>query len=507
MRNKIRALKKEGKLHEAYALTDDYIKKYPEQPCYIIEMAWVLYAFLCEAVESGKTENVLKITQKFLRLKIKNDRMIHNVFAWKLIKYGFALLKENKASCSKLYQITEVIKKVRFERPSDIHSAFLNLIYQADNKKINWLNLIEWWGWVNFRNEDFKKFEQHGKKLLSLAEKVIAKTSKQIIQQFSDSHEMDVERVKDYIMQLEKLQKDHPEFLFVPYYIARLKLIANDSGPLLPGFLCFARKKKSEFWVWDLMARFPELNQHQKLTCFAKALMCGAKDDFLAKTRIRIIPLLVEAGYTNEALFELNKVKNIYRRNDWQVPPIIEKYQREKWFTNTKERIDIKGLYKGLLSNANSLLFNDVPVTVSIINGIDNKKKRAFFLAEKFVKGSFNYEKAGLLPEEGDIVGLRLKKRGEGDDIFWQVLSVEETEDVPSESIYRKVEGVITIRPGSTYGFIEGCYVPDKLISNHKLKSDMSVGVVVIASYNKKKDKWGWKAIKISNEPMVTPLK
>ena len=300
---------------------------------------------------------------------------------------------------------------------------------------------MKWWGWNNFRNEDFKEFRQHDKKFLSLAEKVIAKTSKQIVKQFLYPDEMDAESVKNFITQLEGFHKDYPEFLFVPYYIARLKLISGDPGPLLPGFLCFARKRKNEFWMWDLMARFPELNQQQVLACLSKALMCRAKEDFLVKTRIRIITLLVEAGYTKEAVFELNKVKSTYIRNGWQIPPIIERYHREKWFTNTKEKIDIKGFYSGLLANANILLFNDVPVTVSIINGIDNKKKRAFFLAEETVKGSFNYERAGLLPEEGDIVGLRLKMRGEGEDIFWQVLSVEKTEGVPSENIYRKVEG------------------------------------------------------------------
>ncbi len=246
------------------------------------------------------------------------------------------------------------------------------------------------------------------------------------------------------------------------------------------------------------MAGFPELMGKQKLAYLCKALSFQTKDTYLVKVRAKLIPLLIENGLQPEVKVKLDRTIKTYETNGWCVPESLISQQKMEWYLATETRKVNPEYGKGYISATMHLLYHDIPKVICAISGVDRKSRKVYFIGSREMGGSFILPDHEELPVEGDIVALRLEERSKGEGKCWRMLTHEPTDEMPSGTIYREVTGRIVIRQGQSFGFLDNCYVPDTLISEHWLLDGIRVSGSAIASFNQKKGQWGWKVVKIA---------
>ena len=100
-------------------------------------------------------------------------------------------------------------------------------------------------------------------------------------------------------------------------------------------------------------------------------------------------------------------------------------------------------------------------------------------------------------PQEGDLLAVRMKVVGE--DGFHRVFTARRGENENS-SLLRSVTAPFNQVPDKNFGFVQDVFVDGRLIEKHKLAVNMSVSVKACPSFDKKKEKWGWKAFKIEEQ-------
>jgi hypothetical protein len=501
MTTQITQLRKEGKLDEACELAVASLNEHPEDKGVKSELAWVYYAYLVHAAMENDVLKAQAFQDKILGLSLEYAEMLHEAIAWQLVKLGFGMIRRNKNTIESGTILFGMIQKLRYSKPSDLHSAFLNLVVRWEMAGMDWLCFMEKWGWEHFREKDYLQEEPGGKNSSALVEKVVARVARCLLKENISIDPIDRSRqTRDFLNVIALLMTDHPEYTFFPYYATAIKVRLKEPGPFMPEFNRFASMKSSDFWVWDLMADFPELTPTQKLACLCKALSLQCNDAFLVKVRIRIVPLLVVQGLLAEARMEADHAIKTYRDHSWQVPQTLMDQLNQPWYDEADEDNADSGYGVKYLPIAQSLLYQDSPRRVCVVTGIDSKTCRIFLMASRDTEVSFVLDPDWTLPNEGDCFALVLEELKKGEKRYWKVISCEPTEEIPSDDVYREVTGSVSIRQGQAFGFIGECYVSDRMIREFRLMDGMFVHGIAVASFNPRKGQWGWRVVRIDQK-------
>src|SRR5690606_37036088 len=109
--------------------------------------------------------------------------MIFDNCAWQIGSLVYSLQKEEHVDYRKINDLFSIIRDFHFSEPSDAYS----FLYKAFNKGYqNWSDYVEfadWWGFENFRSEDYLKEEFNGKKIMALAEQAYIAYSKKLLEE------------------------------------------------------------------------------------------------------------------------------------------------------------------------------------------------------------------------------------------------------------------------------------------------------------------------------------
>lgn len=115
------------------------------------------------------------------------------------------------------------------------------------------------------------------RKIPSLAERAYTAYARKLLEgepvdQFGNNRAIDRDRINIAIScpGLEQLIEQHPDLLYPPYYKAKLLLLMGDEEDALSAALPFARQKKNEFWVWELMAEIFHDDDELLMACYCK---------------------------------------------------------------------------------------------------------------------------------------------------------------------------------------------------------------------------------------------
>ena len=75
-----------------------------------------------------------------------------------------------------------------------------------------------------------------------------------------------------------------------------------------------------------------------------------------------------------------------------------------------------------------------------------------------------------------------------------EILITAEKTDKISVSV-KTVKGNLKLHPSGNFGFIEDVFVPGYLLKN--FNEGIKLSVTAVLSYEKKKEKWGWKGFQL----------
>ncbi len=231
------------------------------------------------------------------------------------------------------------------------------------------------WDLELFQREDLRETRsEDGKVFPALAETVIQRASKEAAQGGSPAE-------MTYILpHLERGIERFPENLWLKLNLVKLlrELGRMDEARTLATE--FARGKAAEFWTWDLIGDL-EIDPAMKLSCYAKALTCSEDDNFVSKLRLKFASLIFQE-YSGEAKSEVERVIDYRSREGSRVPDDAQRMAQSPWFRAATSHATGRPFYERFTARAEELLFAHLPWTEAtvgdqfVIEGQDGQKDK-----------------------------------------------------------------------------------------------------------------------------------
>ena len=302
---------------------------------------------------------------------------------------------------------------MRFTLPSKEFSVLITALHKVYKNNHQYVEIIG--KCIKYlRPEDFLPEVYNNRKLMPLAERIYYAYSKKILEGDAIPNQYGIveyhpnkENIKTFLSTLNHWIEKHPDYTFLPYYKAKLE-IALGNTDALSAFLPFAKKKKNDFWVWQLIS---EIVTEQELVfaCLCKALSLKTPEGFLSKIRIELTKKLIEKKLYNEARTEVESVFKEKLENNHKTPNEILKWQREQWYIEAQPLKNNFALYNQYKGKAEVILYNEIPEDTIVITFVNQEKKIANFVKDQKKAGFFKYENFLKNPKIGDILKVRLE--------------------------------------------------------------------------------------------------
>lgn len=497
----IKKLREADKLEEALQMAQQNLEAQPDNIWNKRAIAWVYYDYL---KKNASSENFSVFKENLTKIKELNlpedERMIFDNSAWQVGSILFAINKTEPIDLVKINDLFDIIREFHFSKPSEAYSFLYKAFHKAHQKWSKFLEFADWWGFDNFRSEDYLKEEFKDKKIMSIAEQAYIAYAKkllegELIDPRSQERRIDKNKIQEFLPKLETIIEKHPDYQYPPYFKAKMLLSLGDDENGLSSFLPFAKQKKNDFWVWELMAEIFSEDKDIQFACYCKALSLKTPEDFLVKLRQTFSEMLIEKKMYNEAKTEIQKVIATREKHEWKLPNQIVQWTEQEWYKSAIAKKDNQDLYSSHIKQAEEILFQDIPEEIIAVEFVNENKSMLNFVKDKRKFGFFNYSGNLTKPQIGDL--LKVRFNGDGQDGFYKILSAKKADSNVSSDAMKDFEGTIKVVSSQNFGFIEDIFIEPKIIEKNKLTEGQQVKGRAILSFNKKKNEWGWKAIEI----------
>jgi hypothetical protein len=494
-------LRQAGKLDEALQVAYQALEENPNDIWNKRAAAWVFYEFLKKNTHITSfqvfKENLIKI--KDLNLP-EDEKMIFDSCAWQVGSLVYSLHKNEPIDYNKINEIFEIIKAFHFTKPTDAYSFLFKAFLKCNQGWNNFIQFFEWWGLENLRPEDFLKEEYNGKKMMSIAEQAYIAYSKKLLEgesidSFGQQRIIDKEKIKNFLPKLDEMIENHPDYQYPPYFKAKLLLALGNDGNILSAFLPFAKQKRNDFWVWDLMAEIFSEDKELQFACYCKSLSLKTPEEFLVKIRTVFAQILFNKGLYDEAKTEIAKVIETREKNEWKLPVQITQWIAQEWYKNANIKKDNKDFYKIYLIKAEEILFKDLLEEIVVVEFVNEDKKIVNFVKNEQKHGYFSYNGLMNKPKIGDIYKVRFNQHSK--EGKFQIFTATLDNSLQSEAL-KKIKGKIKKSENQEFAFVDNVFIEPKVVKQFHLENDQDVTLLAILSFNKSKNKWGWKAVKLN---------
>ncbi len=499
----VKELRKSGKLDEALIIANQDLEKEPSNIWNKRSIAWVYHDYLKKYASKENFEIFIEYLDKVKALELPADEnMFFDSLAYQIGKFLFSLTHEEHIDYKNINLIFGYVKDFHFTKPSEAYSFLYKAFHKFYKSWSNYIQFAYWWDFDNFSSKDFLSEEFKGKKIMSIVEQAYIAYSKKLLEGetedtngFLSPKPVDKSKINKFLPKLDAIIEGHPEYQYPPYFKAKLLLALGDEEGVLSNFLPFAKKKKNDFWVWELLADTFQAEDKKRLACLCKALSLKTPNEFLINTRQKLAELLIKENKFQEAKTEIVKIISTRNNNNWRIPLQLTEWTEQDWYKKTQSERDNSFFYKQHIKIAEEILFADIPEEIVVIEFVNDNKSVLNFVKNKSKYGFFKY--AGMIekPNIGDLIGVRFK--GEGQNGYYKALSINKITAKISCDAIKEFSGSLRMQESANFGFVNDVFIEPKSIEKYKLNKNDLINGKAILSFNKKKNVWGWKAIKI----------
>jgi hypothetical protein len=497
----IKELRQSGKLQEAYAMAKAECESEPDNIWTKRNLSWVLYDYVKQNTTAANYDTFKQYVEKIVTLQLPEDeKMLFDQLSWQLGKMVFLLLKEQPVDQNKIHALYQFCMQFHLTKPSDAYSFLFKAFHKAFKDGMTYTEFADWWDFSNFKADDYQKEKlPNGKEVMATAEQAIIAYCKHLLPRTSFHGEVIFDRAKaaDFLPFLDRVIEVHPEYQYPPYFKAKMLLALGEQENMLSALLPFAKKKRNDFWVWDVMSEAFPNDERKRLACYCKALTCKTSDDFLINIRQKMAGWFISHNMFNEAKTEIDRVIKARQANEWKLPVEVQNWTVQPWYKTATLKNSNFDFYKKYLSIADNLLYTDILEETVLIEFVNTDKKIANFIASEQKFGFFKYDRFTDALKVGDTLKIRFD--GNGSDGHFKLLTLERHDDENFRNQFIKsVSGEIRIAKGQSFGFIQDVFVHPLKVRRHELKNGQHVQADIIRSFNTKKKMWGWKVIEIN---------
>ena len=503
----IKRLRQEGNLDEALKMAKEEFEVAPTDEWAKRNLAWVYDSYCKKYAEEGNYQAFDEIVCALIDLGVnESEAMLINSMGWRfrsMLAFVDKIEDENERG-HVLDRLFELIQHFNFAKPSETYSVLFKAFLKYKDVWPAFKRYCEWWNFDNFRQEDYvcEVLPTGKKESFSLVERAYMAYSKSLLKE----DPKDLEKIKAFVPKLETLSENHPEMDYPGYFAGKLMLALNEKGEdIVATIRPFLRKKKNEFWAWQLLAEaVEEEDKDLYLACLLRAVQCKTKGDFLVNIRLRLVRELAQRqAYYHAAQQFIKYCKTKLANNsNWRPSGETQFYYEQKWYKE-RETYKQEPLPIDYMALTNNILFGDIPEQKCVVSFVNSDKQMINVVYGKEKEGFFKYE-SSLQPSIGMVLSIRVQNVSQ--DGFMKILSAKEFSDEAYVDLdyYKTIEGMVIYNERKNmYSFKAGdivCFMPSQYIERYSLEKGQSVEATILYSYNKKKDKWMWKIMKMESE-------
>lgn len=481
---------KAGQVAEAYEMAKADLVAVPTDVWAQRSVGWALYYMIKNDSEGGDYAKLLEHIDELKSLDmltLNNDSMIFDNVQFQIANFirNHIQLTDIEAS-SKLS--TFFLKLKDYDFKSSIGHSFL---LQSIIKFENWTEIVdffEWWNLDNLTQEDYTPYiNQRGQKMMTLAERAFIANSKALLRL------NDLGRIEEFLPKLDNLMNNHKEMMYPGYFYGKLLLaLGSDSDEALKVIIPFARKKVTEFWVWQLLSDVFTNNEDKQLACLLRAVHCRTQETFLGKVHIKLASLYIKRGMLNSARYHIDAVTRCYASQGWRLPNEIDCWIHQPWLNSTtpddKDPFDYMAI-------TDDILCDGAEECVAVVTYVDQNSRKSFII---YGKEKRTVQKLRFKVHVGRALKLHYITDSEG---RMKVIS-STTVQLPSSLDYAKyVEGSIDKRDDKEFAFLKSgsirCFVSPNIVKKYGLKNGDNVKSLIVYDYDKKKESWNWVCVNI----------
>ena len=493
-------LRKEGKLQEAYDLAIAELERTPDNIWAKRNLCWVYFDYLKKLVSIDKYSDFISYLEKITSMNMPADeKILYDQIAWQCGLMANKITGQKNIDNSKLKELFEKLKDLPFTKPGKGYSILFKGFHKGFKDSFDYLGFADWWGLDSFLEEDYQREKsQEGKLYMSLVEQAYITYAKHLLP-VHDVHFGTIfneEKVKEFLPHLDKIIDAHPEYQYPEFYKAKLLLAMGEKGNVLEVLLPFAKKKKREFWTWDVMSEAFPKDDERVIACWAKAVTCGAKEEYLINIRQRLAAWFIAHRQLNEAKTEIIELVKARHEQKWPIPVIVNTWMKQDWFANAHENKSNLEFYNKLVPLAEGILYSDIPEETIIVDFVNTDKQILNFIASET---KFGFLKYGIFIQKvaiGDTFNVRFS--GGGNEGYFQVLTLEKTTDPDfSKQFTKEIKGTVRIPEGRSNGHLNEATIFSSVVSKFNLKDGQTIQAKCIKSYNQDRKQWGWKVYDI----------
>ena len=459
-------------------------------------LSWVLYAQLDE-LASNLDAFLAKINEvKELDLPATEEMFFDNI-SIVISKAARAITHEATIDISNMYRLFDAIKELPIKRNSKWFSVLFSAMHKGMKESNRYIEFADWWDFNNFRLEDFQKEKMpNGQEIMALAEQAYIAFAKHLLPKQTQHGEIifNKEKAVAFLPVLAQIVEDYPQFQYPAYFSAKLLLSLGDKDNMLESLLPFAKKKRNDFWVWEILAEAFSSDPEKVFACYCKALSCKSPDEMLVSLRQKMATLLISRKLFNEARTEIDLLVQARTEHGFKIPAEVTNWQGSEWYKAAVPSKSNFGFYNVYVPIAEALLFSDVPEESVIVEFVNSDRKILNFIASETKFGFFKYDRFLTNVKIGDVLSVRFESSSSS-GLFKVYTAVKESDDTFREKYIKEVQGVVRIPQGKAFGFLNDIYIHPTIVAKRKLMDGLQFCGTAIKSFNAEKKLWSWKLI------------
>lgn len=274
---------------------------------------------------------------------------------------------------------------------NEYHSRILSLYLWKlpEERNTEAVQIINKWGFENFRDEDWLREQKEEKLFPSLVEKVIKHYFAGIkSNSFKNS-------VPAFETLLEKACKKYEDDQ-LDRNLAILMLAKGDKEKALLIYRALLLNL-NRFYVWKELAEAAD-DIELKISAYCKAIVSESQDEFLGDIHLALAKLMIDDGLLSEAKRELQTYADTYRNNGWRLKDdffgLSSKIPNDVVLTESNV-----SFYNSHMASAENFVYSDIDWTT-------------MFIADIYVQkdGDKQIKKAKLISAEGLSLAIKYKK-------------------------------------------------------------------------------------------------
>lgn len=479
-----------GQVQEAYDLAKNDLAANPDYPWLQRALGWALYYIIKGDADMGDYAKLLEHIDELKsldQLTLDNDSMIFDNVQFQIANFikNRVFLTDIEAP-AKLSTFFLKLKDYAF-KPSRGHSFLLQTYIKFENWP-EMADFLDWWNLENLTQDDYTPFvNQKGQKMMTLAERAFIANSKALLKL------NDAGRIEEFLPKMDTLMNEHEEMMYPGYFYGKLLLtLGSDVDEALKVIIPFARKKATEFWVWQLLSDVFANDEEKQLACLLRAVHCRTQETFLGKVRIKLATLYIKRMQLNSARYHIDAVTRCYASQGWRLPYEIDYWTHQPWLNTTTPDANDPIDY---MSITDAILCDGAEECIAVVTYVDQNSHKSSLI--------YGYEKRIALKlrfkvQIGNILKLHYVTDKEG---RMKVLSSTKVQ-LPADLNYAKyVEGTIDKREDKEFAFLKAgnvrCFVAPAVVKKFNLKNGDNVKSLIVYDYDKKKESWNWVCVNV----------